>query len=64
MAERREQELKRRNALIKGIAQSLDKKEVLNSIIDHLCAIMKAERGRLSSRWMMSGRMLRSVYQR
>ncbi|WP_049775748.1 ATP-binding protein [Geobacillus sp. C56-T3] len=45
MAERREQELKRRNALIKGIAQSLDKKEVLNSIIDRLCAIMKAERG-------------------
>ncbi len=45
MAERREQELARRNALIKGMAQSLDKKEVLTSIIDHLCAIMKAERG-------------------
>ncbi|WP_197072013.1 ATP-binding protein [Geobacillus kaustophilus] len=45
MAERREQELARRNDLIKGMAQSLDKQEVLHSVICHLCAIMKAERG-------------------
>jgi signal transduction histidine kinase len=44
-ARMREQELKRRNELINGLANSLDKQEVLDSIVCNMCNIMNADRG-------------------
>jgi signal transduction histidine kinase/CHASE3 domain sensor protein/ActR/RegA family two-component response regulator len=41
----REQELERRNELINGLANSLDKQEVLDSIVRNMCNIMNADRG-------------------
>ncbi|MEH7238035.1 ATP-binding protein [Bacillus sp. JJ1562] len=41
----RELELKTRNDLINGIANSLDKKEVLTSIVKTMCSIIGADKG-------------------
>lgn len=41
----REQQLKRRNDFINGLSNSLDKQEVLNSIVIHMARVMEADRG-------------------
>jgi PAS domain S-box-containing protein len=41
----RELDLKKRNDLINGIANSLDKKEVLSSIVETMCGIIGADKG-------------------
>ncbi|EPZ38989.1 Hybrid signal transduction histidine kinase [Anoxybacillus ayderensis] len=41
----REQQLKRRNDFIHGLSNSLDKQEVLNSIVMHMARVMEADRG-------------------
>ncbi|NNU95289.1 ATP-binding protein [Anoxybacillus sp. EFIL] len=41
----REQQLKRRNDFINGLSNSLDKQEVLNSIVMHMARVMEADRG-------------------
>lgn len=43
-----EETLKRRNQLINGLSSSLDKQEVLNSIIINICKVLKADRGIIS----------------
>ena len=43
-----EQKLMRRNELINGISSSLDKKEVLKSIIESMCKITKSDKGMIS----------------
>ncbi|MFJ5623741.1 ATP-binding protein [Peribacillus loiseleuriae] len=40
-----EQQLTRRNELIHGISSSLDKKEVLQSVIQNMCKLVEADRG-------------------
>ena len=40
-----EQQLTRRNELIHGISNSLDKKEVLQSVIQNMCKLVEADRG-------------------
>ncbi len=45
MMELREKELERRNELINGLSNSLDKQEVLDSIVRNMCKIMNADRG-------------------
>ena len=37
--------LKRRNDLMNSLSNSLDKQEVLNSIVENICRIMNADRG-------------------
>ncbi|WP_273124010.1 ATP-binding protein [Metabacillus sp. HB246100] len=41
----RELDLKRRNDLVKGIANSLDKQEVLSSIVKTMCEVIDADKG-------------------
>jgi signal transduction histidine kinase/ActR/RegA family two-component response regulator len=41
----RELELERRNELIKGLANSLDKQQVLQSIVENMCNLIKADCG-------------------
>lgn len=43
--QRREEELKRRNEFINGLSNSLDKQEVLDSIVCNMCKVMDADRG-------------------
>lgn len=45
LAQKREFDLKRRNDLVKGIANTLDKQEVLNSIVRTMCDIIEADKG-------------------
>jgi signal transduction histidine kinase/ActR/RegA family two-component response regulator/CHASE3 domain sensor protein len=45
MMKLREQELERRNELINGLSNSLNKQEVLDSIVRNMCKIMNADRG-------------------
>lgn len=43
-----EETLKRRNQLINGLSSTLDKQEVLDSIIVNICKVLKADRGIIS----------------
>ncbi len=45
VAKLREQQLERRNEFINGISYSLNKQEVLDSIVDTMCGVMDASRG-------------------
>ncbi|WP_226669514.1 ATP-binding protein [Metabacillus litoralis] len=45
LTQKRELDLKLRNDLVKGISNSLNKKEVLSSIVETMCQVMKADKG-------------------
>ena len=43
-----EQKLMRRNELINGISTSLDKEEVLQSIVESMCKVTKSDKGMIA----------------
>ncbi|WP_078547462.1 ATP-binding protein [Litchfieldia alkalitelluris] len=45
LMEARENDLKKRNELIKHLSNSLDKKKVLTSIVENMCSVLEAEQG-------------------
>lgn len=45
IAQKRELDLKRRNDLVKGIANTLDKQKVLDSIVQTMCEVIGADKG-------------------